>query len=258
MQLIDSHIHLDTYPEEQRRIILNLPEVDYYIAVSMDLASCKTNHQLALHDPRVKPAYGFHPEQELPKQEEAEALFRWMEQHVDTMVAVGEVGLPYYKRQENPGLEVQGYIELLEKFILFAKKHNKPIVLHAVYEDGAIACDLLEKHGVTKAHFHWFKGEDVLIKRMIDNGYSISITPDICYEKEIQHLASLYPLDRIMLETDGPWPFEGPFRNRMTNPLMIRDSMYKLAEIKGIETEKVWEKTFRHSILFYGLYNGES
>lgn len=106
------------------------------------------------------------------------------------MIAVGEVGLPYYSRLEateaGQTFDDAPYIRLLERFIAFAAKHHKPIVLHAVYEDADIACELLQKHSVTRAHFHWFKGSKATIELMAKRGYSISFTPDITYEVEIQ------------------------------------------------------------------------
>ena len=78
-----------------------------------------------------------------------------------------------------------------------------PIVLHAVYEDADIVCDLLEKYKVSRAHFHWFKGSDETMKRMMRNGYYISITPDVLHKEKIRKIVSYYPLEYMMVETDG-------------------------------------------------------
>jgi TatD DNase family protein len=42
---------------------------------------------------------------------------------------------------------------------------------------------------------------------MKENGYFISVTPDVVYDEEIQLLVQRYPLEQMMIETDGPWPF---------------------------------------------------
>ena len=112
------------------------------------------------------------------------------------MIAVGEVGLPYYLRKESyhPAFPIQGYLERLETFIKLAKEWDKPIVLHAVYDDAPLVCDLLEEYSITNAHFHWFKGDHKTISRMIENGYFVSVTPDVLYENEICDLVSSYPL----------------------------------------------------------------
>ncbi|RHW31158.1 TatD family deoxyribonuclease [Lysinibacillus yapensis] len=248
--MIDAHIHLDHYEEHEQLLLLEQAEA--LIAVSSDLASCMKIHDLASVHPAVKPAYGFHPEQSIPSSSELETLFSWMEVHAGEMAAVGEVGLPYYKNLESP-LNYQPYIELLERFMDFAAKWAKPIVLHAVYEDASIACDLLEKHGVAKAHFHWFKGDEMVVKRMIRNGYFISVTPDCVYEKEIQQLIRIYPLQQMMVETDGPWPFEGPFRSKRTEPWMMKHSIEKIAEIKKLSIEETMRILYNNTKKFYEI-----
>src|SRR5690606_7850412 len=154
MSRIDAHIHLDLYEEVKRDHVLSQleREVDAVISVSMNEASCQDNLALARRYPRrVLPAFGFHPEQSLPTSEEMERLFAWIEQHREEAVAIGEVGLPYYRRfeAEHRGqmFELAPYVDLLDRFVALAVRLDLPIVLHAVYDDADIACDLLEKHG---------------------------------------------------------------------------------------------------------------
>ncbi len=259
--VIDAHVHLDLYdPPPRRSILRGLPlfQVEAMIAVSMHAASCRRNRALHRRYPeRVFPAYGFHPEQRPIGVDEADRLLEWIAAHRDEAVAMGEVGLPYYTRSETESrgeaFDSSPYYDLLERFIQLAKALNKPVVLHAVYEDADPACDLLEKYGVKKAHFHWFKGPPAAIRRMIGNGYFISVTPDIVYEPEIQELARLYPLEQIMVETDGPWPFEGPFAGETTHPRMIHQSIGKIAEIKKKKIEDVYRQVYRNTVDFYDL-----
>lgn len=255
--MIDAHIHLDFYKEQDLNEILDrLSEhhIEALVAVSFDLLSCIKTCNLSLKDKRIKTAFGFHPEQDIPSNEEIDQLFSWMETHIDKMVAIGEVGLPYYKKLESlEPLDYEPYINLLERFIAFASKWQKPIVLHAVYEDAQVACDLLEKHGITNAHFHWFKGDDVVVKRMIENGYLISVTPDCLYESEIQQLISNYPIELMMVETDGPWQFEGPFSNQRTEPQMMVQSIQKIAQLKQLSVEETSLILYENTKKFYGI-----
>ncbi|MCM3784668.1 TatD family hydrolase [Neobacillus mesonae] len=258
--VIDSHIHLDQYDDEKQPLRLSFAQhhVESVIAVSTNLASCLRTEKLASAAAgQIFPAYGFHPEQPVPSESELRELLQWMEEHLARMIAVGEVGLPYYSRQEaadkgNP-FELQPYIDLLDTFIGFAKKHDKPIILHAVYEDADIAVDLLEHHRFTKAHFHWFKGAESTVRRMAKNGYFISFTPDIVYEKEIQDLAGIYPHDQVMAETDGPWPFEGPFAAQKTHPRMVKDVISAWCDVTGVKLETAAELFYNNTKRFYGI-----
>lgn len=260
-RIIDAHIHFGRYDERDQEMILHdlaACNVDALISVSNHLHSAKMNLQLARMDRRIKPAFGFHPEQELPTESALNALRLFIHSHQEEMVAVGEVGLPYYLRKDDAGIPIEPYIEILELFIRQSVELNKPIVLHAVYEDAPIVCDLLEKYAVKKAHFHWFKGDRNTMERMRRNGYFISITPDVLYEEEIQHVVKSYPLSKMMVETDGPWSFKGIFSSRTTHPKMIHQSISKIAELKNLDIEDVYHRLYENTIHFYGLGREES
>ncbi|OWA35321.1 DNAase [Saccharibacillus sp. O16] len=291
----DTHIHLEQYAsEEAERMLREFRDAGgaYVVAVSMNLESARRTERLAEQYPGlVRPAYGFHPEQPLPSAEEEEALFAWMERRTaagmaaacsgrpqagtrlanpagteplsaegcsapQPMVAVGEVGLPYYSRQEaaerSEALDEAGYVRLLERFVAFAARHDLPIVLHAVYEDADTACDLLERHGVRRAHFHWFKGSSKTVERMIASGYFISFTPDLLYEDEIRELALRYPKSQVMSETDGPWPFEGPFTGQATHPAMTSDVCREWASLRGLDEDEARRILLANADRFYG------
>jgi TatD DNase family protein len=259
---IDAHIHMDMYEAvEALRILSELTEEDQVVgmvAVSRHLNSCMATYKLRQAYPKlVYAAFGFHPEQDIPEPSELNNLIEWITKHNEHMIAIGEIGLPYYSRleaQENGRhFEITPYVELLERFLVLSKQLDKPVVLHAVYEDAELVCDLLEKHQVRAAHFHWFKGSERTIQRMIKAGYYISITPDVLYEPEIQSLAQRYPLEYMMVETDGPWPFEGPFTNRLTHPNMIIDVIHRIAQLKQLPVEEVAEQLLLNTRQFYRL-----
>lgn len=255
-KIIDSHIHFDLYQERERRqILLELGEqgVCALISVSNHLQSAEKNLQFFQEDNRIRPAFGYHPEQTIPTDNEIADLQQFIRRHHKDMVAIGEVGLPYYLRKDDPGIPLEPYVELLELFIRQAVVLNKPIILHAIYEDAPLVCDLLEKHSVKQAHFHWFKGDQKTVERMKRNGYFISVTPDVLYEGEIQQLVREYPLSKMMVETDGPWNFEGIFKNKMTHPKMIHHSIRKIVELKKLSIDDVYQSLYRNTSGFYGI-----
>lgn len=259
--MIDAHIHLDQYQPGERSVMLRQLHgcgIEAVIAVSMNMESCVQTAKLASRMPdRVKPAYGYHPEQPLPSPEELASLISWIRQHADEMIAVGEIGLPYYTRaelkQSGQSLDEAAYVNLLEQFLELAHELDKPVVLHAVYEDALTACDLLEQHGISRAHFHWFKGPDEAVELMAKRGYYISFTPDLLYEPEIQALARRYPAELVMAETDGPWPFEGPFQGQTTHPRMILESSAFWGKLHGWTAEEARKRLTANTRRFYGI-----
>ena len=256
LPIIDAHIHLDQYDITEQNIIIDdlkssSSALDGLISVSMDLTSSINNLKLAESHSGISPAFGYHPEQESPSDIVLQKLFSFMHIHKDRMVAIGEVGLPYYLKKKNPKLQLEPYQEALEAFIRLANTWNKPIVLHAIYEDADTVCELLEKHSVDRAHFHWFKGAPATIERMIHNGYYVSVTPDCVYEPEIHRLIEQYPIERLLIETDGPWPFSGPFSNRMTHPKMMHHSIAMIASLKKMDCRDVYRQVYDNTKKLY-------
>lgn len=253
---VDSHIHLDMYDERQRNEIISSlanHKIEALITVSNDLQSAKKNLILANNHSVVNAAFGFHPEQAVPSFTELQKIYQFIEDKNQQMIAIGEVGLPYYLKRKNPALPLDPYIEILESFIIIAKKYNKPIILHAVYEDAAIVCDLLEKHSVKRAHFHWYKGGSEITERIARNGYYISITPDVVYETEIAIIVKEFPLKQLMVETDGPWNFNGPFENKLTHPKMIHDVIKEIADIKRLNLATIYNEIYQNTVRFYKM-----
>ncbi|HTG69445.1 MAG TPA: TatD family hydrolase [Candidatus Udaeobacter sp.] len=262
---IDAHLHVDLYAAEKREPLLEnafAEGVAAVVAVSMHLQSSVVNREIALRYPgRVHPAYGFHPEQPIAAEAELDELFTWirLRHAAGERFAIGEVGLPYYTRTEaeearaGVSFDEKPYLELLERFAALAAELDRPIVLHAVYEDAEKACDILEKHGVRRAHFHWFKGSAKTVSRMAASGYMVSVTPDVAYEEEIQQLVEQYPLEQLMVETDGPWPFEGPYASLPTRPAMAADAAGHIAVIKQQPAWRVAEILLANTRRFYGI-----
>ncbi|QYR19836.1 TatD family hydrolase [Paenibacillus sp. sptzw28] len=260
---IDSHLHADLYAAGERDEMLRssfMNGVQAVVAVSMHLESCKSNRELAARYPgRVMPAYGFHPEQPLPPADRLEELVRWIRTRHDAgeAFAIGEVGLPYYSRKD---AEAKGrffdegpYLQLLNRFVALAAELDRPIVLHAVYDDADKACDLIGKHGVRRAHFHWFKGSFQTMAKLIAQECFISVTPDVLYEEEIMELVRRYPVELMMTETDGPWPFEGPFSGRPTMPCMVKDAAAAIARLKGHDPAETEFRLLQNADRFYGF-----
>lgn len=256
MHIIDAHIHLDMYENKNRQRILTELEAEkiaMLISVSNDYQSAAKTLQIAMDDHRIKPTFGYHPEQPLPSMVEMDQFFTWIEQNKEKMIAIGEVGLPYYLRKENEQIELTPYIQLLTRFIELSVRMDKPIILHAVYEDAPLVCTLLEEFSVKKAHFHWFKGDQKTLERIIQQNYVISVTPDVCYKRKIQQIVAQTPIENLLVETDGPWPFEGPFRGEMTHPKMLHASIEMIASIKDLALDAVYEQLYKNTVDFYCL-----
>lgn len=256
LPVIDAHIHLDAYREEEQMIIinqLNTYNIKALIMVSNHLSSAQNNLSLATQHSKLKPLIGYHPEQSIPSDQELNDLIELISKNHRHLTGIGEIGLPHYLQDENPEMSMVPHLEMLKLFLQKARQYDLPVNLHAVYDGAPLVCNLLEKYNIKKAHFHWFKADEQTIMRMIENGYYISITPDILYKERTRDLVETYPLNMMMVETDGPWSFEGPFKNKLTHPKMIHHIINEIAKLKKLDITDVYKEIYENTIEFYNL-----
>jgi TatD DNase family protein len=196
---------------------------------------------------------GVHPEyiKEVSEKEIDEFIER-IKQNKDNLVAIGECGLDFFWVREPEWQQKQK--ELFIRFIELAKELRKPLVIHSrdAYEE---TIKILEQEGAREVDMHMF-GDHHLAKRIVDNGWFISINTIILKSKSHKKIARDCPLDRLMLETDAPWLspkklLEGI--EEKNDPTSIKIVAEKIAEIKRMSFEEVWKKCGENAIKFFNL-----
>jgi TatD DNase family protein len=255
--MIDVHCHL-----EQKEYDKNRDEVIERCRKSLKavITSCahindfeKTLEMSEKHKNFVFASFGIHPEyiKEISEQE-IETFIEKVRKNRGSIVAIGEVGLDYKWVAEPEWREKQK--ELFVRLIRLAKELNKPIVIHSrdAYEE---TLGILEQEGARDVDMHMF-GDHRLTKRVVDNGWSISINNIILRSKSHKKIAKDCPLDRLMLETDAPWL--SPKRlaegiDEINDPTTIRTVAEKIAEVRNLSFNEVWEQCGKNAIRFFRL-----
>lgn len=248
--MIDCHIHLDQYNiETLSQDIEKWGEagVKGVIAVSNNLKSSYQILELKQKYPYfIYAGLGFHPESPLPTDMEFEEWYRLLKLEKHHISLIGEVGIPHYNQDNLTRENFRKSIELFEKCLMIGKSIDLPVSLHAVHDKTTIALDLLQKFQIKNAHFHWLKAPKDVVKEIVAHQYFISVTPEICYRKRDQQLVSQIPLHLLMIETDGPWSFLGPFQEAETTPLLLPEIISTLSSLKN-KAERDLKKILFHN-----------
>ncbi|NEU32617.1 TatD family hydrolase [bacterium LRH843] len=256
--MIDAHIHLSQYDRDTLYEQINTWQeagVKQVIAVSNDLQSSYKTLELQQTFPHfVLACVGFHPEYPLPCEQEVEEWKRLVNLERERITAIGEIGLPHYNLASLPQTLEQS-IDFLGDLLHVASAHNLPVALHAVHDKAEIVYSLLQKASIKHAHFHWLKAPEHTLNQIIEADYFVSVTPEVCYRLRDQKLAKKVPLTQLLIETDGPWPFEGIFKNKQTTPLFLAKMLQQLAKIKRTTPQDVQKQTFINTKHCYKLQN---
>ena len=252
--LFDTHAHYDdeAFDPDRREVLAGLPQkgVGLVVDPGCTLTSSEKAIALAAEFPHVYATVGLHPENCHDFQPEQIERLRQLAQR-EKVVAIGEVGLDYYWK-DNPPRERQQAVFRAQ--LALAEELNLPVIVHdreAHQDSMAIVREFPRVRGV----FHCYSGSLEDAKLLVRLGWHISFTGVVTFKnarKALEVAASL-PADRIMLETDSPYLAPEPNRGRRNdsrNLVYIRD---KIAQLRGVSPEELEEQTTQNALQFFGI-----
>ena len=252
---VDVHIHLyDTLYESKIEAVLRDAETAGVSAIVI----CAENYQTSLdtlqiaskYSPRTYAAIGIHPSRVSSLDErELDKTLSLIEQNLSEIVAIGEVGLD---RRLNEGEINKNQFPVFNEMLRAAESHDLPIIVHS-RGSATEVLKVLSSHNIPKVLLHWYSGPRDSLHEIIERGYYVSVGPSILYARYLQDLVATMPLNHILTETDGPVPYKGPFKGRLTSPSFIPDVLDTIVRIKQRNAEEVRSQVFENFQEFFSL-----
>lgn len=239
VSLIDSHCHLDMddYLHDLNEVINRAAEhgVRGIVTIGIDLASSRSAVMIARRYSAVRATIGFHPHDADKATPQSLAELAALASDCDKeVVAWGEIGLDYVKKYAPPDTQRK----IFRKQLQIAREMNLPVIIHdreahedclrIINEEGPF-----DRGGV----MHCFSGDLELARRVIDRNFHISIPGIVTYKKaeEMQEVAAQVPIERLLVETDGPFLSPVPYRGKRNEPLYTLYTAARIAELRQID-----------------------
>ena len=250
--IFDSHAHYtDKAFNEDREIMLgSLKEsgVCGIINCGADIESSVSSVDLASKYDYIYAACGIHPEEADKTPENYIDILRDLAKN-EKCVAIGEIGLDYYWRQDTKDLQK----ELFEKQILLSKELDLPIIVHDREAHGD-TMEILKKHR-PKGVLHCFSGSPETAAEVLKLGMYIGLGGALTFKnaRKAVEVAQMLPLDRLLLETDCPYMAPVPMRGKRNNSGYIPFIAEKVAEIKGIDPQSVLDVTTENTKVLFNI-----
>ena len=255
--MIDSHVHLDAkqYPDPSACIKRARDAgVTAMVVPGVGPDSNREVIDLARQHPGiVYPALGFHPERLELTDLDADAVADMIARERSSICAIGEVGLPFYgDRVDDATVDAQSETRLT-RFARLAAELDLAMILHAPHQRAAEALAIIRDAQVRRAVFHWHKSDEQTTRAILDAGYFISLTPEVAYRERDQELARMLPSNRMLVETDGPWPYGGQFAGRPTEPAFIKETVAAIAHLRCTTIEDIATSTTANARAMFGI-----
>ncbi|MDY3861548.1 MAG: TatD family hydrolase [Ruminococcus sp.] len=249
--IFDAHAHYDDkWFDENRAELLDSMEntgVCGIVNAAVNLQSTEFALKLSEKYPFIYATTGFHPEN---LEDMVPDYLSKMEQFLKNpkVVAIGEIGLDYHwdiPREEQK--------RVFEEQLAFAKDVDAPVVVHDREAHGD-TMELLRKYR-PKGLVHCFSGSVELMREVVSLGMSISLGGVVTFKnaRRSVEVAKEIPLYRLLLETDAPYMAPEPYRGKQCNSSMIAKTAEKIAEIRGMDVQKLLDITCENARQLYGI-----
>lgn len=240
--LIDTHCHL-FYKNLKTDLgsVLNRAKekgVGRFICVGTNLKDSAESLKLAMQYDSVYATVGIHPHDAKDvKPNYIDELYELINN--EKIVAVGEIGLDYYRSISDHTLQKEVFTKQME----IASELEKPIVFHNRDADEDVIKILSEFPSVTGVA-HCFSSNLETAKTFLDLGYYISFSGNLTFKNShLPDVAKEIDLDRILIETDSPFLSPEPHRGKQNEPSRVWFVAKKLSEIFNVSLSIIEEKT---------------
>jgi len=244
--MIDIHAHLclPEFDKDLEQVIEKArEEMEGIIVSSARLEEGKKVLELVKKHPGFLFAtLGYHPTEGT----DPDGVLKLIDQNHGRIVGIGEAGLDYHWEPDLRKRDQQKVI--FRKFIAAAEKYKLPLVIHSW--DAEPECFSMASASKAKCIFHCFSGKPELAKQIVDKGFYVSLSTNVCFSKNLRKVARAVPLESMLLETDSP--FLDPERKRNV-PWNIKLSAEKIAAEKGITKQAVLTAAKDNAVRVFNL-----
>ena len=253
--MIDTHCHIDfeEFDDDREDVIKRAKDkLDHVIVSGYSNESNMKVLQLSKdYEGFIYPTFGFHPvSSQNASEEDLKIAHENIRNNLDSILAVGEVGMDYYYVTDKALRERQQ--EIFKSFLELANEYRVPIVMH-VRDCEKKAVNIIEDYDdIPYFVFHCYGGSLKTAKRIMnrDDSY-MSFSTMLCYSKHHQDLIEKIDLDYVLTETDSP--FLAMTKEERNEPYNVTKAVAKIAEIKNMDIAAVDEITTNNACKIFKI-----
>ena len=253
--IIESHTHMDdsAFDEDRESLIEEIKNsgIQYMMNISASLTSIETSIELAKKYDFIYTSVGVHPSE---TEDLNEKNFKWLREQVsfEKVKAIGEIGLDYYWQE--PEKEIQQY--WFRKQLQLAHEVKLPVIIHS-REAAADTYRIMKEEKADKLNgvIHCFSYTQETARDYLNWNYYFGIGGVITFQnaKKLKEAVEYIPIENIVLETDSPYLAPTPFRGKRNSSLNLPLIAKAIADLKGMDVERVIEVTRENTKRLYKL-----
>jgi TatD DNase family protein len=246
--MIDTHSHIDgtEFDADRAEVIARAKAagVSKIFLPAIDLPSVERVLKLSGDYPGYcYPMIGLHPEEvKADWQAVLEQMQQQLQQHPDTFIAIGEVGLDFYWSREYEKQQLAAF----EAQVEWSVSTQLPLMIHCRKGQQEMVRILRRYESYLPGGvFHCFTGNEKEAAELLQfSKFVLGIGGVLTFKKShLPEVLPQIPLDRIVLETDSPYMSPVPKRGERNESSYVQYVEAKMAACYQLLPERISEIT---------------
>ena len=169
----------------------------------------------------------------------------------DRVVAIGEIGLDYYRKFGDKNSQVELFIKQLE----MADQLNLPVIIHNRDAGEDVLEILSQKVPPRGGVLHCYSENWEYAKRALDYNLYVSFAGNVTYRnaRNLHETAKNMPMDRMLIESESPFMVPSLYKGKRNKPAYIHSTAEFIAELRGLSLEETAEILYQNSLDFFNI-----
>lgn len=262
----DTHCHIDfeDYDPDRTEVLERAKQagLDFLINPGIDLASAKAALGLSQEHPGfIFAASGIHPNYVSSMAEgDLERLSELAKTH--TFIAIGEIGLDYYRDYSEPAQQREAFLAQLD----LAARCELPVIIHnrdasqdlvPILHDWQHNLPANSRLKQFPGVLHAYTGSLDEALELAELNFVFGLGGPVTYHNgaERRAVAAGLPLEKILLETDAPFLTPHPHRGKRNEPVYIPLIAAEIARLHNRSLADVGKITTQNAVALFNLSN---
>lgn len=255
MRFFDTHAHIGLINEDPIEQLIITQEarqggVEHIVSICNnlhDFFQVYENLSTAshvYHSIGVSPSEVAHPGKDWEEKIEKGVKF-------DRVVAIGEIGLDYYRKFGNKDSQIELFIRQLE----MADKLRFPVIIHN-REAGQDVLEILRQKLPAKGGvLHCYSEDWEYAQKALELNLYISFAGNVTYRnaRNLHETVKNMPLDRMLVESESPFMVPAEYRGKRNKPVYLKSTAEFIAELRENPLEEIAEVLYQNSLRVFGI-----
>jgi TatD DNase family protein len=255
MRYFDTHAHLGLITEDPIDQLIVVREaraegVARIVTVSNNLADFGQLYENLRTESEVYHSIGISPSSVVQPGEDWEARIAEGTK-LERVVAIGEIGLDYYRKFGDRDSQVELFIRQLD----LAGRLDLPVIIHN-RDAGADVLEILRERLPRRGGIlHCYSEDAGYAQRALQLNLWISFAGNVTYRnaRNLQDTAKAIPLERMLIESEAPFMVPASHRGKRNKPAYLSETAAYLAEVREMPAEEVSEILYANSCTVFGI-----